>query len=124
MKNKNVGARVIIKSVLVEISPKLKEWRYLKNVHGVIVDRGDHEQYWHTSSGGHTHVIKYLIENDCYKNFAIKMDDGVVDIEGNNIIVKREFYLKFLDTIVPVKKSITEKQYLKAKEIIQKYESQ
>lgn len=88
-KNKNIGARVSIKKLLVEISPKVK-WRYLKNVTGTIVENKDYEQYYHTCSGGNTHVTKHIIENDWVPNYAIKLDDDISDIEGNNIVVIRE----------------------------------
>ncbi len=123
-KNKNVGARVIVKKLLVEISPKVK-WRYLKNVPGVIVERGDHEQYYHTCSGGQTHVTKHIIDRDIFDTYAIKLDDGVVDIEGNNIVVERYFKLKFLEDLPPRElKPVTEKQYLAAKRVIERYEAQ
>jgi hypothetical protein len=126
-KNKGVGGRVIVKKLLVEISP-LVGWRYLKNVQGVIVERGEHEQYSHTSTGGGTHPTKHIIKNDGWNPLAIKLDDGVVDIEGNNIVVEREWDLKFLDYLPPKEpkepKPIAEKQYLNAKKIIERYESQ
>jgi hypothetical protein len=123
-KNKNIGARVSIKKLLVEISPKVK-WRYLKNVTGIITERGSHEQYYHTSSGLHTHVNKHLIENDCWPNYAIKLDDDIVDIEGNNIVVICEWDLKFLD-VLPHRelKPVTEARYLAAKRLIERYEKQ
>ena len=123
-KNKNIGARVSIKKLLVEISPKVK-WRHLKNVTGIITERGSHEHYYHTCSGGHTYVNKHVIENDCYPNYAIKLDDDIVDIEGNNIVVIREWSLKFLDVLPPRElKPITEARYLAAKRLIERYEKQ
>lgn len=123
-KSKEVGARVLVKALIVEISPKVK-WRFLKNVPGVIVERGDHEYYWYTSTGGNTHPHKHIIENDCWPNRAIKLDDGVVDIAGNNIVVIRDENLKFLDDKPPrVLKPVTEKQYLSAKRIVERYENQ
>lgn len=123
-KSKEVGARVLVKKLLVEISPAVK-WRYLKNVPGVIVERGNHEQYWYTSTGGNTHPNKHIIENDCWPNRAIKLDDGVADISGNNIVVIRDWDLKFLDD-KPLRdlKAVTEKQYLRAKGIVERYEKQ
>jgi len=121
--NRNVGARVIVKSVLVEINPKVKI-RKLKNVQGTIVERGDHEQYYHTCSGGYTYVWKNLIKKDVYNNYAIKLDNGVVDIENNNIIVVREIELKFLDRLPVAVKFITKKQYDNALKLIKLYEKQ
>lgn len=123
-KNKNIGARVSIKKLLVEISPKVK-WRYLKNVTGTIVENKDYEQYYHTCSGGHTYVNKHVIENDFVPNYAIKLDDDIVDIEANNIVVIREWSLKFLDVLPPRElKPITEARYLAAKRLIERYEKQ
>jgi hypothetical protein len=123
-KNKNIGARVSIKKLLVEISPKVK-WRHLKNVTGTIVENKDYEQYYHTCSGGHTYVNKHVIENDFVPNYAIKLDDDIVDIEGNNIVVIREWSLKFLDVLPPRElKHITEARYLAAKRLIERYEKQ
>jgi len=121
--NKEIGARVLIREVLVEISPKAG-WRYMKNVHGTIVERGEHQQYYHTSNGGSTNPRKCLIDKDVWPNFAVKLDDELVDIEGNNIVVFREWNLKFLDRIEIKAKLITEKQYLAAKKNIEKYEKQ
>lgn len=120
--NKSVGARVIVREVLVEISPSVG-WRNLKKVYGTIVERSDHEQYYHTSSGGYNYVTKFIIKDDVWPNYAIKLDDNIVDIEGNNIIVFREFDLKFIDRIEIKTKPVTEKQYLAAKKIIERYEN-
>lgn len=124
LKNKKPGAKVKIPKLLVEISPKVK-WRYLKNLTGVIVPmKEEYEQYWHTSSGAHTYVTKHLIKNDCFPTYAIKLDNGVVDIEGNNIIVVREFNLKFLELLPKTFKQVTYSDYRKSLKVIEKYEYQ
>ena len=124
IKNKNIGARVIVQEIIVEINPKVK-WRKLKNIHGTIVEREGHEQYYHTCSGSYISVNKHIIEDDCYKNYAIKLDNDCVDIEGNNIIVVREHELKFLDYLPQSSiKIISKKQYNDAKKIIEQYEYQ
>lgn len=123
MKNKNIGAKVLVKEITVEINPEVK-WKKLKKVTGVIVENEGYEHYYHTCSGDYTHVYKQLIKNDCYSNFAIKLDNDVKDIEGNNIIVVREFEIKFLERIEIPKKPVSEKAYLNAKKIIERYESE
>lgn len=121
--NRNPGAKVIVRQITTEISPE-NGWVKLKKVSGIIVENKGYEQYWHTCSGGRTYVNKHIIKNDCYKTYAIKLDNNVVDIEGNNIVVVREFDLTFLDRIKIPLKPITEKQYLNAKKIIKRYEEQ
>lgn len=88
-----------------------------------FVSKG-YEQYWHICSGGFTHVVKKIIHNDCYTTFAIKLDDDLKDIEGNNIIVVREFDLKFLERIEVKAKPVSERAYLNAKKVIERYELQ
>jgi len=122
-KNKDVGGRVIVDSVTITINP-IDGWKTLKKVSGVIVERGEHEHYYHNCSGGHTHVSKHVIINDAYNPRAIKLDDGITDIEGNNIIVVREFNLKFIDYLPPKVKVITKAQYDKALKTIEEYEQQ
>lgn len=119
--NKNIGAKVQVKEILVEINPEVK-WKKLKKVTGIIVENKNYEHYYHTCSGAYTFVRKHLIENDCYKNYAIKLDNNVKDIEGNNVIVVREFNLKFLERIeVSNKSPISEKAYLNAIKVIKRY---
>lgn len=120
-KNNEVGAKVCIPRLLKEIKPK-DGWFYLKNINGVIVNNENYEQYYHTSSGGHTHAQKQLIKNDAHPNYAVKLDNGITDIEGNNIVVIREWDLKFLET-KEVKKPISKKEYNKALRIIKEYEN-
>ena len=121
--NKNIGAKVQVREITVEINPEVK-WRKLKKVTGVIVENEGYEHYYHTCSGGHTYVNKHLIKNDCYPTFAIKLDNNVRDIEGNNVIVVREFDLKFLEQIEIQKKPVSEKAYLNAKKVIERYETE
>ena len=121
--NKNIGAKVQVREITVEINPEVK-WRKLKKVTGVIVENEGYEHYYHTCSGGHTYVNKHLIKNDCFPIFAIKLDNNVKDIEGNNIIVVREFDLKFLERVEIPKKPISEKAYLNAKKVIERYEAE
>ena len=122
-KNKNIGAKVEVREITVEINLKVK-WRTLKKVTGVIIENKDYEHYYHTCSGGHTYVTKHLITNDAYPTFAIKLDNNVKDIEGNNIIVVKEFDIKFLERIEIKKPPVTEKQYLNAKKVIERYNSE
>ena len=121
--NKNIGAKVQVREITVEINPEVK-WRELKKVTGVIVENEGYEHYYHTCSGGHTYVKKHLIKNDCFPTFAIKLDNNVKDIEGNNVIVVREFDLKFLEQIEIQKKPVSEKTYLNAKKVIERYEAE
>ena len=121
--NRNAGAKVQVREITVEINPKVK-WRKLKKVTGVIVENEGYEHYYHTCSGGYTYVTKHLIKNDCYKTYAIKLDNNVKDIEGNNIIVVREFDIKFLERIELQRKPVTEKAYLNAKKVIERYEAE
>lgn len=121
--NKNIGAKVQVREVTVEINPKVK-WKKLKNVTGVIVKNDGYEHYYHTCGGGYTYVSKHLIK-DCYSPvFAIKLDNNIKDIEGNNIIVARDFDIKFMERIEVQKKPVSEKAYLNAKKIIERYESE
>jgi hypothetical protein len=119
--NKNIGAKVLVREVTVDINPKVK-WKCLKNVPGTIVENLNYEFYYHTCSGAYTYIVKHKIENPAFPVFAIKLDNDIVDIEGNNIIVQYEHDIKFLEKIEIPKKAITEKQYLKAKEIVRQYE--
>ena len=121
--NKNIGAKVHVRELTVEINPEVK-WRKLKKVTGVVVENEGYEQYYHTCSGGHTYVTKHLIKNDCFTTFAIKLDDNVKDVEGNNVIVVRLFDLKFLERIEVQRKPVGEKAYLNAKKTIERYEAQ
>lgn len=121
--NKNIGAKVQVIDITVEINPKVK-WKKLKKVSGIIVENKGYEHYYHTCSGGYTHVTKHLIENDYYPNYAIKLDNNVKDIEGNNVIVVREFDLKFLERIDVQKKPVSEAAYLNAKKVIERYKAE
>jgi hypothetical protein len=122
-KNKNIGGRVQVREITTEINPDVK-WKRLKNVKGTIVENKGHEHYYHSCSGGYNYVTKHIIEDCAFKTFAIKLDDGIKDIEGNNIVVVVEYNLKFLDRIEIKRKPITEKQYLNAKKIIERYEKE
>jgi len=121
--NRNIGARVLVTSVNTSINP-VDGWKSLKNVPGTIVENKGYEHYYHTSSGGYTHVRKHIIENDCYPTFAIKLDNNLKDVEGNNIIVVREFKLKFLDRVEILPKPVSEKAYLNAKKLTKRYETE
>lgn len=119
--NRNIGAKVEVREVTIAINPKDK-WKNLKRVKGTIVKNEGYEQYYVTCSGGYTHVNKHIIEDDCYPTYAIKLDNGITDVLGNNIIVVREHDLKFLERIEIQRKPVTEKAYLNAKKIIERYE--
>lgn len=120
-KNNEVGARVIIPKLLIRITPE-KGWEYLKNVGGLIVERGEHEQYYHISTGGNTYVTKHIIDNDCFPNYAIRLDNDITDIEGNNIVVIREWDIKFKEFKV-IENPITKKEYEKAKKVVEEFEN-
>ena len=121
--NKNIGARVEVRKLLIDINPKDK-FKYLKKVTGVIVENEGYQQYWYTSDGIYKIHSKHIIKDDCYPTFAIKLDDGIFDIAGNNIVVIREMDLKFLDRIEKTITPITEKQYLNAQKIIERYKKE
>ncbi len=123
MKNKGIGAKVLVKEVMVRINPKEKRV-YEKKLAGVIVDRGEHEHYSHTCSGAYTYVTKHLIVNDVFKTYAVKLDNAKEDVEGNNIIVVREWELKFLEDLPKQEKLISEKAYQNALSVISKYKLQ
>ncbi len=108
--NRNIGAKVQVRGITVEINPEVK-WKKLNKVTGVIVENEGYEQYYHTCSGSYTYATKHLIENDYYKTYAIKLDNNVKDIEGNNVIVVREFDIKFLERIDVPRKPVTEKAF-------------
>ena len=122
-KNKNIGARVEVREVTIEISPGVG-WKTIKKVPGVVVENKGYEHYYHSANGGYTRVNKHLIEDDCFPTFAVKLDNNVRDIEGNNIIVVREFDIKFLERIEIPPKPVSERAYLNAKRIIERYESE
>ena len=120
LKNKNVGAKVLVCKLLVEISPKVK-WRKIKNIGGVIVDMGDHKFYYHICDGWYEDITKMVVDiTDC-RTFAIKLDDGITDIAGNNIVVIRDWDLKFLDFLPSSVKIISFREYRKAKKLIKEY---
>lgn len=119
--NRNVGARVIVDSVLVGISPK-EGWKFIKKVPGVIVEKGDHRMYSYFSDGANTNVNR-MVFDPWYPSYAIQLDNGVVEVCGDSIILVYEYHLKFLDRIETPKKPITEKQYLNAKKIVEQYET-
>ena len=123
LKNKKVGARVIVKSIVDKINPTVK-WHTIKNISGTIVERGDHEQYSHSCNGGYEYVRKHLIENDCWPTLAIKLDNDIIDIEGNNIIVVRDWELEFLEYLPKSIKIIRKVEYNRARKLIDKYHEQ
>ena len=121
--NKNIGARVEVYRVITAINPK-DGWVELKKVPGVIVEDKGYEFYCHYCSGGHTNVTKELLTKDTYKTYAIQLDNGVTDIEGNNVIIVREYHLKFLDRIEVKPKPVSIKNYMMAKETIKRFEAE
>ena len=87
MKNKNVGAKVQIRQVLLRINPK-EGWVYQKKVTGTIVKDTGFELYYHTSSGGRNYIQKYLMDKkNNWNPIAVKLDNDLKDIEGNNTIM-------------------------------------
>jgi hypothetical protein len=124
LKNKTIGGRVQIDKVLISITPK-DGWKYQKKVLGIIVEtKPEYEQYYHTSDGLNISSTKHIIDCDWCKTFAIKLDDDLKDIEGNNIIIVREFNLKFLDYLPEKVKMVTTAEYNKALKIIETYKHQ
>lgn len=125
MKNKGIGARVIVKEVLVRINPEEK-WVYVKNIGGTIVERKpEYEHYWHSCTGVYTHVRKNLIINSVYSPIAVQLDNDFKDIEGNNIIIVRgDFEVKYIETLPKKKRVISETSYLNALKTIELYEQQ
>jgi hypothetical protein len=119
--NKNIGAKVQVREVLVAINPQDK-WKYIKKVQGVIVEDTGYEHYYHSCSGGQTHICKHVIESDCYPNYAVKLCNDFKDIEGNNVVIFREHDIKFLEHVETLPKPISEKAYLNAKKTIKRYE--
>lgn len=119
--NRNIGAKVIVSKVLVDINSK-DGWVYRKKVSGTIVELGDRRRYYHWCNGNHTNVTKCNIERDYLDKYAVKLDDGIVDIEGNNIIVYLRHTIKFVERTEILPKPVTEKAYLKAKQTIERYE--
>ncbi len=120
MKNKEIGAKVEVKTVLICIN-QVDKWKDIKKVAGIIVEKDNYEHYYHTCNGNYENVSKHLIKNDVYKTFAIKLNDGIKDIEGNNIIIVRDFDLNFLEKKIKKIKPVTEKQYENAQNIIKRY---
>ena len=121
--NKNIGARVEVKSVLIKINP-IDGWVELKKIKGTIVENTGYKRYYHYASGGRKEVYRVNYEFDSQPTYAIQLDNDIKDIEGNNIVVYVESDLKFLDRIDVEPKPVTEKQYLYAKDVIKRYESE
>lgn len=118
--NKNIGARVEVRKVLIDINTK-DGWILLNKVKGTIVENKGYERYYHYYQGG----VRKGYYNKVYQPvYAIQLDDNIKDIEGNNIVVYDEFNLTFLDRIDVDPKPVTEKQYQYAKDIIKRYESE
>lgn len=93
LKNKSIGAKVIVDQVLVSITPR-NGCKYLKKVPGVLVEDEDAED----------HI------------YVVKLDDGITDMVGNNVIWCEYSELTFVQT------QITEAQYNQALKVIQQYE--
>jgi hypothetical protein len=96
--NKEIGARVVVNKVVLDINftDKVKT---LRNVGGTIVDKTGLKYYYYTCLHDFktiTKVIVHNVENLCR---AVKLDDNITDIEGNNIILVKMQDLKFLDYI-------------------------
>lgn len=123
MKNKNIGARVIIYEITTQISPETG-WVTKKKVAGVIVEKDGHDHYYVTCDGAHGNIRKNVIEDTWEKTYAIKMADGTTDLFGSNVVVVAESRLTFLDATPKIEKIISEKQYHRAMELIAKYEQQ
>lgn len=122
LKNKKVGAKVLVKKILVEISPKAG-WRYIKNIEGTLVERKGIQDYYYTSSGANTYPRKHNIDTEWQSPFAVKLDGDIVDIAGNNVICCNEWEIKFLEYLDDVK-IISKKEYNKALKIIEEYNYQ
>lgn len=122
LKNKNIGARVIIDEITVAINPKDK-WKTLKKLSGVLVDPKGIEMYYHQCNGNYENVRKRIIESSWRGKYAIKLDNDVVDVEGNNIIRVDKENLTFLDYLDNVK-IISKAEYNRAMKVIKEYDYQ
>ena len=121
--DKNIGARVEVRKVLIKINP-IDGWVELKKVKGTIVENNGYKRYYHYANGTRTIIRKVVYEYDYQPVYAIQLDDNIKDIAGNNIVVYEESDLKFLDRIDVKPKPVTEKQYQYAKDVIKRYESE
>ena len=121
--NRGIGARVEVYRVTVGIN-RIEQWKVIKNVKGVIVENEGYENYYHTCSVDYSYTTKHLIKNDYGQAYAIKLDNNITDIEGNNVIMVKDSVLKFLDRIDVKPKPITKQKYLNAKGIVKRYESE
>jgi hypothetical protein len=121
--NKNIGARVEVRKVLIKINP-IDGWVELKKVKGTIVENTGYKRYYHYANGTRNRITKVVYEFDGQPTYAIQLDNNIKDIEGNNVVVYVESDLKFLDRIDVEPKPVTEKQYLYAKDVIKRYESE
>lgn len=133
MKNTNIGAKVKLWRVLVDIKPRQKQseqsFIYKYSIKGTIVSKefkpgqpnDNYEFYYHTSDGMGTSKDKHIIEKDCYSRFAIKLDNKLKDIDGNNIIIVRKDEITFLET---THNTISKSEYKKALKTIAIYEKE
>ena len=71
------------------------------------MENKDYEYYYHICNGSHTTVTKYVVKNDLFPHYAVKLDNNLKDIEGNNIILVREYHLKFLDRLEIPRKPVS-----------------
>lgn len=118
--DKNIGARVEVKTVLINITIE-DGWVVLKKIKGTIVENKGYERYYHYYHGG---VRKVVYKYNYQPGYAIQLDNNIKDIAGNNIVVYVESDLTFLDRIDVDPKPVTEKQYQYAKDVIKRYESE
>lgn len=122
LKNKNIGAKVIIRKILINITPE-KGWEYIKNVSGVLVESNEMNPYYYTSSGGGHYPTKHIIKNVYGYKYFIKLDNNITDISGNNILRLEDYDLKFVEYLENVK-LISKKEYNKAVKLIEEYNLQ
>lgn len=121
--NKNIGAHVEVYQVITDINPT-DGWKIAKKVPGVIVENKDCEYYYIDSNGSRTCVNKHVLKRDVHTYYAVKLDNDLKDVAGNNIIPVREFHLKFLDRLEIPRKPVSEKSYMNAKETVKRYEAE
>jgi len=122
LKNKTPGGKVIVRSITVSIDP-INKWKCIKKVSGVLVENKGYEFYYHMCDGAYGNVRKYLINSSWRGKYAVKLDNNLVDIEGNNIIRVDEEDLIFLDRSDNIK-IISKKEYNKALKVIKEYDNQ
>ena len=123
MKNKNIGAKILVKRVITEIS-KENGWVITKNVPAIIISKEGLEHYYPTSDGAHGNVRKHTIFNSYGDTIGVKLDNGLTDNFGNNKFIVREYEVKFLETLPKVIKPVTKQAYQRALKVVERYKKE